>query len=50
MSNANVVAARTLAGDPAHSMAVGWCCLLAEMVHSDRDEHVGGTRHARPAK
>jgi hypothetical protein len=28
--------------------ALGWDSLLADVVHSDRDETVGGTRHARP--
>lgn len=28
--------------------ADGWNALLADVVHGDRAEHVGGTRHARP--
>lgn len=28
---------------------VAWCCLLADVVLEDRDEHVGGRLHARPA-
>lgn len=28
---------------------VGWCCLLADVVHDDRQEHVGGRRRPRPA-
>jgi hypothetical protein len=28
---------------------LGWSALLADVVHSDREETVGGTRHARPA-
>jgi hypothetical protein len=27
---------------------LGWTSLLADVVHSDRDETVGGMRHARP--
>jgi hypothetical protein len=27
---------------------LGWRSLLADVVHSDRDETVGGTRHVRP--
>jgi hypothetical protein len=27
---------------------VAWGCLLADVVHDDRHEHVGGRRHARP--
>ena len=27
---------------------LGWTSLLADVVHSDRDETVGGTRHVRP--
>jgi len=28
---------------------LGWTSLLADVVHNDRDETVGGTRQARPA-
>lgn len=28
---------------------VGWSSVLADVVHADRDESVGGTRHPRPA-
>ena len=28
---------------------VGWSRLLADVVRGGREEHVGGTRHARPA-
>jgi hypothetical protein len=28
---------------------LGWGSLLADIVRSDRDERVGGTRHPRPA-
>ncbi|MEY2533848.1 MAG: hypothetical protein QOF29_1758 [bacterium] len=28
---------------------VGWSSVLADVVHRDRDEHVGGRLHARPA-
>jgi hypothetical protein len=27
---------------------LGWTSLLADVVHNDRDETVGGTRHVRP--
>jgi hypothetical protein len=29
--------------------ALAWGSLLADVVNADRDEHVGGRRHARPA-
>jgi hypothetical protein len=28
--------------------SAGWSSILAEVVHADRDEHVGGRRHPRP--
>jgi hypothetical protein len=28
---------------------LGWSSVLADVVHADRDERVGGTRHPRPA-
>jgi hypothetical protein len=35
--------------DVAHECGdLGWSAVLADVVHADRDETVGGTRHARP--
>jgi hypothetical protein len=39
-------------GDPARtsarSMALAWISILGDVVEGDRDDHVGGTLHARP--
>jgi hypothetical protein len=34
---------------PEHGPGLGWSGVLADVVQSDRDDRVGGTRHARPA-
>ncbi len=50
LPRADVVAAVEL---PAHVSGArrrqAWNCVLAEAVHADRTEHVGGRVHARPA-
>lgn len=50
LPHADVVAAVEL---PAHAPAAGrrlaWSCALAETVHADRTEHVGGLLRARPS-
>jgi hypothetical protein len=33
---------------PDGQLAVAWRSLLADVVHDDHDEHVGGVRRARP--
>lgn len=48
MPSADIVATMSLATERGEEPS-GWCCLLAEVVQSDRDEHVGGRVHARPA-
>jgi hypothetical protein len=48
MPSAGVIATKALTTEPLEQPS-GWCCLLAEVVQTDRDEHVGGTLHARPA-
>lgn len=40
------VATRDAPGEP--GAGLGWRAVLAEVVGEDRDEHVGGTLHARP--
>jgi trehalose synthase len=50
MPSADLVAGREIpaafaSGEPRQ---IGWSSVLAEVVHGDRDETVGGTRHARP--
>jgi hypothetical protein len=47
MPSADIVADAEVHGDPYRD--VGWGSMLAAVVHADRDETVGGTRHARPA-
>lgn len=47
MPSADIVADAEVHGDPYRD--VGWGSTLAAVVHADRDETVGGTRHARPA-
>lgn len=51
MPSADLVVTRELpaafaSGEPRQ---VSWSSILAQVVHADRDETVGGTRHARPA-
>jgi hypothetical protein len=50
MPSSGVVAAKEFptrfAGDEPRRLA--WRMALAEIVRGDRDEHVGGTLHARP--
>ncbi|MEY2532498.1 MAG: hypothetical protein QOF29_408 [bacterium] len=51
MPSADVVATKELP-TPEPSAAwhdVGWSSVLADVVHQDREEHVGGRLHARPA-
>jgi hypothetical protein len=38
-----------LAGSDRESGDLAWASALADVVVGDRDERVGGTRHARPA-
>jgi hypothetical protein len=48
MPCAGVVAAKDVASaEPYHE--VGWSALLADVVHGDREESVGGTLHPRPS-
>jgi len=47
MPSPDAVSAMELADDRYDS--AGWSSVLAAVVHDDRAEHVGGTRHARPA-
>ena len=42
-----VVVKEVIAPDEPHT-GLGWRTLLADVVGSDREEHVGGTLHARP--
>jgi hypothetical protein len=52
MARADAVAASestTASGARGHDPELGWSRLLADVVRGGRDEHVGGTRHARPA-
>jgi hypothetical protein len=52
MPSADVVATKELSAPVAQSAAwqdVGWSSVLADVVHQDRGEHVGGRLHARPA-
>jgi hypothetical protein len=46
MPHAGMVAEKDM-GVP--SDPLGWGSLLADVVHADRDERVGGRRHVRPA-
>jgi hypothetical protein len=39
----------TASGGRGYDPELGWSRLLADVVRGGRDEHVGGTRHARPA-
>jgi hypothetical protein len=48
MPSADAVAAKELPAGAGYE-TVGWSCLLADVVHDDRHEHVGGARRARPA-
>lgn len=52
MPSADVVATKEIptgdaGGEPCQT--VGWSSVLADVVHQDRGEHVGGRLHARPA-
>jgi hypothetical protein len=47
MPSPDAVSAKEVAGGRYSSD--GWSRLLADVVHEDRREHVGGTLHARPA-
>jgi hypothetical protein len=47
MPAADIVADTEAHGDPYRD--VGWGSLLAAVVNADREETVGGRRHARPA-
>ncbi|MCW3015749.1 MAG: hypothetical protein JWO02_2841 [Solirubrobacterales bacterium] len=50
LPHADVVAAVQLPVDgPGEGRRLAWSCALAEAVHADRTEHVGGRVHARPS-
>ena len=46
MPSAGIVAVKELSGDPYRD--VGWSRMLADVVHTDREECVGGTLHPCP--
>jgi hypothetical protein len=46
MPNADRVAEKDMRG---HGDDLAWGSVLADVVDADRDEHVGGRRHVRPA-
>jgi hypothetical protein len=48
MPGADVLAAKQVV-DPDPGDMLGWRSALADVVTDDRDEHVGGRRHVRPA-
>jgi hypothetical protein len=48
MPGADVLAAKQVSGADLGDM-LGWRSALADVVTDDRDEHVGGRRHVRPA-
>jgi hypothetical protein len=48
MPGADLLAAKQVF-DPDPGAMLGWRSALADVVADDRDEHVGGCRHARPA-
>jgi hypothetical protein len=48
MPGADVLAAKQVF-DPGPGDMLGWRSALADVVADDRDEHVGGRRHVRPA-
>jgi hypothetical protein len=49
MPGADVLAAKEVFGPPDPGDMLGWHSALADVVADDRDEHVGGRRHVRPA-